>query len=318
MNKNPVIIGAGLAGLLCACAFPDAMVFEAGSPIQQHRALLRFRDDSVSRLTGVPFRSVQVHKEIWHREKVYSTCSNAHANMYAVKVTGRAIGRSIRSLDTVTRHVAPDDFYQTLIDRFAKNITWNEQVNGSLVDTCRERDIPIISTAPMNVNLNLAGVDFSSLQFRFDKKPITVLRLPLNPALVDIYQTIYYPGDDTPIYRASITGSLLIIELISEPDEQFHSLMADEVLDHFGLSRRVRFPDDDVECVEQKYGKIQDIDRGMREALLHELTRDHGIYSVGRFATWRNILLDDVVKDIDHVARLINASAYGRALIGPR
>jgi hypothetical protein len=42
---------------------------------------------------------------------------------------------------------------------------------------------------------------------------------------------------------------------------------------------------------------------------LFRLTHEHNVFSLGRFATWRNILLDDVVDDIVQVKRLLKSSS---------
>jgi hypothetical protein len=53
------------------------------------------------------------------------------------------------------------------------------------------------------------------------------------------------------------------------------------------------------------------IDDALRKQLLFRLTHEHNVFSLGRFATWRNILLDDVVDDIVQVKRLLKSgSAY--------
>lgn len=308
MSSNNVIIGAGLAGLMCACAF-EGDIYEAGKAVQQHRALLRFRDESVSKLTGIPFRAVRVHKEIWHNGQTFHACSNQHANMYAFKVTGDIRGRSIRELDTVTRYVAPDDFYQQLVDRHAHRIMWQSPVTSEFMKDSIALGFNIINTAPLHLILDMLGSRSAVEKFKFDRKPIKVARFELDPARVDIYQTIYYPGSETLVYRASITGHTMIIE--SMGDIQPHDMVS--VFEHFGISDSIR--SSRVELVNQKYGKITDLPRDFREAILYELTRDHRIFSVGRFATWRNVLLDDVATDIDRVARLITSSEYGRALI---
>ena len=51
-------------------------------------------------------------------------------------------------------------------------------------------------------------------------------------------------------------------------------------------------------------GKIVPLPDAARKRLLFRLTHEHGIYSLGRFATWRNVLLDDVVNDIAVIKRL--------------
>lgn len=312
MSEKPFIVGAGLAGLLCACAFPRATIFEAGEAVQQHRALLRFRDESVSKLTGVPFKAVRVYKEIWDNGQTFRECSNKHANMYALKVTGSAIGRSIRDLAPVTRYVAPDDFYQQLVDRHAHRITWQSPVNRDFFESARDTGAYVINTAPLPTVLPMLR-DAIPAQFDFERRSIHVVRIELDRKRVNVYQTVYYPGDDTAVYRASITGNIVIIEsMMTITDGDICS-----VFEHFGLALS-GISYQPAEHVEQRYGKIKELKREAREALLYELTRDHNIFSIGRFATWRNILLDDVVQDIEHVKRLMKASHYGRALLGQR
>ncbi len=66
--------------------------------------------------------------------------------------------------------------------------------------------------------------------------------------------------------------------------------------------------------VEQEYGKIAPVDDLPRKALLARLTDRHNIFSLGRFATWRNILLDDVAHDATVVKRLMALGSYERKL----
>ena len=57
------IVGTGLSGLIAAHIWPNANVFELSpSPIEQHKALLRFRSDVVSQVTGIEFKRVKVRK----------------------------------------------------------------------------------------------------------------------------------------------------------------------------------------------------------------------------------------------------------------
>jgi hypothetical protein len=43
---------------------------------------------------------------------------------------------------------------------------------------------------------------------------------------------------------------------------------------------------------------------------MYEMTTRFGIYSLGRFATWRNILLDDVLNDIFRIREMMNGTDY--------
>ncbi len=304
------IIGAGLSGLIAACRIKNADIIESNSRMENHKALLRFRDESVSNITGIKFRPVTVHKEIYYNRQSYSKCSVELANRYSNKVMGGYVGdRSIWNLDTVTRYIAPPDFYDQLVDRHEreKGIYWNCEIT----EIPRGNGTKYISTIPMPAIIEACGLNVD-LDFSF--KSIEVQRYRLPPG-TDLYQTIYFPETSIRVYRASITGDLLIVEALERPALDWY-LPDDEALAYvlraFGMcSTDV----DAIESVQQRYGKIVELPKEARQGILYELTRDFNVFSLGRFACWRNILLDDVAKDIDIVQRLINASVYSRELI---
>jgi hypothetical protein len=310
MNEKH-IIGAGLAGLITACRIRNATIFEAGIRAEQHHALLRFRDKSVSELTAIPFQEVTVHKEVVYNGASHDRCTIQMANMYARKVSGSYRGRSIWSLDTVQRYIAPPDFYDQLADRHEKRIEWN----SSLQSVSPQDAVTRVSTIPLPIMMKACGMDH--LSFEFTKSAIRVVRYRL-PKGSQIYQTIYFPSQSVRPFRASITGDVLIIEMMTGQSRDTFTWAYDEATDIEGVVSCFGLEFDELELmdsVDQRYGKIVDIPREQREAILYELTRDFNVFSIGRFATWRNILLDDVAHDIDMVEKLMNASTYGRGLV---
>jgi len=310
-----IIVGAGLAGLITACKIQDADIYEAGKRQENHKALLRFRDDSVSRLTGIPFREVRVRKGIYWEGRHYAECNPMFANSYARKVTGRIAGdRSIWSLDTAPRYIAPEDFYERLTDRHADRIKWGAKMHADSIIR-NQNEHKFVSTAPLPAIMKACGLTAPACDF--SASPIEVRRFRLPPG-TDVFQTIYFPELDLRTFRASITGDLLIVEQMKECPFTFGWKYPeipefDKICAAFGLDAYTDL--EEIERVDQKYGKIVDIPRQQREAILYELTRDFNVFSIGRFATWRNILLDDVVKDIDIVQRLMESSTYGRELV---
>lgn len=296
------IVGAGLAGLLASNAFPMADILEQSEePAASHRALLRFRSDAVSRLTGIPFRPVRVRKGIWF-EHGFVEPTIQTANLYCRKVLGDEIDgeRSIWSVEECTRYIAPESFYDQLIAKAEKRIQW-----GTAVDF-RHHGGEIINTAPLSAPLSQLGLEHPELV----RAPIIVrrYRLPVR----NVFQTIYYPTSHHGMYRASITNDLLICEF-SRYDIEDHRWKS-------ALERSFAIDFDwahEIDCVNQKYGKIAPLQNDeWRRATLARLTMYNQIYSLGRFATWRNILLDDVVKDIDVIKRLMTASQYELRLAG--
>jgi hypothetical protein len=298
---QPFIVGAGLTGLLAAHAWPRMAVLEAApGPAAAHRALLRFRTDAVSHLTGIAFRKVRVRKAIVSRG-VFAEPSIRLANQYSLKIAGRLLpDRSIWNIEPADRFIAPPDFYEQMVDAVGARIFWGEAADIAGAAAARAT---MICTAPLPVTLGALGVNTN---IAFERSAIVVDRLRVPRA--DVFQTVYFPEDDTPVYRASITGDLLIVESIGADGPDPTDIA--KVLDAFGVPEA-----DQIDRAEQRYGKIAPIeDDATRRALLFSLTRDYGVYSLGRFAIWRNVLLDDVVGDIASIKRMMAADAYTRRL----
>ena len=299
-----IILGAGLSGLITACKF-DGQIYEAGLNIKPHRALLRFRSDTISRITGIPFKKVKVTKSIYY-EQQHVQPDVRLSNMYAQKVLGKVMPRSIINIDPTERYVAPYDFHEQLYNRHANRINHGMifthadhhnaffQKMGEKVLVARQGH-PIISTVPINIMAaNQLGIDLD-----LHYKGIHVY----NFQLVDIeaYQTIYYPDEDYSLYRASITGDKLIVEFMSEPPNIDEAL--EFVAESFGFYTTNIM--DTLNKSEQRFGKIEPNEDKTRP-VIYELSANHRIFSLGRFAVWRNILLDDLDNDMHRVSKLIN------------
>jgi hypothetical protein len=285
------IVGAGLSGLIAAHIWPNAEVFEiAEGPSEQHKALLRFRSEVVQQVTGIEFKKVKVRKGIW-AYNVFVQPNIQIANAYSAKCLGFIQPeRSIWNIEPVERYIAPKDLYSMMVDNCLRRIHWG--VNYSF-----DKE-PCISTIPMPVLLRKLNIQFPQ---DFHHKTITVQRFLIKDC--EAYQTIYYPVSNHSVYRASITGDLLIVEHAGEP----YGNWDEEIRASFGLWGAEIF---ELGAVEQKYGKIAPVDDAMRKHQLFELTTKHNIYSLGRFAIWKNILLDDVVEDAAVIKRLMRGSHY--------
>lgn len=294
------IYGAGIAGLLAGCHFQRATIFEAGSEGQvQHKAVLRFRTPAVGDAVGIDFRKVRVHKGLWFDGKDAAP-SIKLANWYSKKVVGKLADRSIWNLDPADRYIAPEDFLAQLAERCAGRVVWNHPVTREEVFSSAE---PAISTLPMSL-MHKWLVEHEGLLMptepEFKYAPIVVRRWRIPGA--DVFQTVYFPSPETALYRASITGDLLIAEYIDDSDDY-------DLFPAFGLSAAECSP---IEKASQRYGKIAKIDDDWRKNFMFELTHRHQIYSLGRFGTWRNVLMDDVLYDICVVKKLMNTTTYDR------
>lgn len=315
-----LIVGAGLAGLIAAHIFPRAKLIERmPRPEALHRALLRFRSTDVAQVTGIDFRPVTVRKGIWARGGFVAPTIDV-ANVYSFKVTGQFMDRSIWNIEPATRFIAPDDLYERLVLSVEHRIEWGVDATEALPPLLMERET-IVSTAPMPelaallkaIEFSLAGDPPPALAgVVCERAPIGVFRFKVPSA--SVYQTVYYPELDNPFYRISITGDIGIAEHAIRDEPQLASLplWLSKSLEAFGINSDYIQP---VGNFEQKYGKISPIHDGIRKEFIHQLSNRLNIYSLGRFATWRNILLDDVVADARAIKSMIEqGSAYANSL----
>lgn len=288
------IIGAGIAGLLAGCAFQRAKVFEAGPEgIAQHKAVLRFRSSAVGDFVGIDFRKVRVHKGVWMRG-MFMQPNIMLSNWYSKKVIGRLADRSIWILDPVDRFIAPEDFIGMLVERCSGRIEWNHPVS---IDELTSGEEEVISTMPMSALAKMVGAENAP---EFCYAPIVVRRWRIPGA--DVFQSVYFPDPETNLYRVSITGNLLIAEYVDEADDY-------DFFPAFGIQAGDCEP---IEKVKQGFGKIAKVDDNWRKNFILQMTNQHRIFSLGRFGTWRNLLLDDVLNDIAVLKKLMNATSYER------
>ena len=299
-----IIIGAGLSGLLAGALDRSATIVEKQSSLpNNHHAVLRFRSDKIGKALNIKFRKVKVTKGVVGDDGVVrSVATPADINQYSMKTIGAMQGRSVANLDTVERYIAPPDLIQQLAEMCEGRIRYGVDFR---------KDIPlsgkIINTAPLHLVLDHFKIEFDKSEFNF--APIRVMKYKIPNA--DVFQTIYFTGKKTPLYRASITGDELLLEIAGHAAFPIYNL--EYALNCFGIELT------SAECVSterQSYGKINPLPAERRQALLYMLSRDHKVYSLGRFACWRNVLMDDVFEDFYKIKSMMSLGQYEHLLKG--
>lgn len=286
-----IILGAGLSGCIASLMIPGSQVYEPLTKVKKHQGLLRFKNDSISKALGIQFKKVKVYKGIRHNNK-FVELSPHYITRYARKVSQHLSHRSICNLETTERFIAPKDFHERLL-----NIV-SPRYNCKWFDT----DAIRISTLPINILAQNLNINIPDLQYQ----SINISRYKIPNC--DMHMTYYFTGANTAVYRASIVEDELIIESTFDITKEDFT----EVINAFGLMGIKLEPI--VENYVQVYGKISTWCDDERKTILYKLTKEHNIYSLGRFATWKNIQLDDVYNDILRIKEWVNLNEYDKVV----
>jgi hypothetical protein len=116
----------------------------------------------------------------------------------------------------------------------------------------------------------------------------------------DAYASLLVPDPANVISRISITGNDLIVECVGSSNE---IKLLTNTADMLGIPANMF---ENVSFHKQRYAKIAPIDDQERKQFMFWATDRHGIFSLGRFATWRpKLLMDDLVQDVRKIARWI-------------
>jgi hypothetical protein len=306
MSDRLIIIGAGMAGLLAGNILrrtPLQIVEKQASLPNNHHAVLRFRTTKVSEQVHVPFRQVTVFKGIDEHDPIKA------AMRYAYKVTGNYEVRSLINLEPAQRYIAPPD----LIEQMAIGLDIAYGVDGLCYCSPEKREemkmSPIISTLPMPMLMD-------ALEYPSDERPDftysagSVIKARIRNC--DMFATRYYTQEDSPLYRASITGDNLILEYVGPIIDDNPMEDLDEIASDFGI-----WPEDvyDVSKLKvSKYGKLaalSESDKALARQFMFWASTNWNVFSLGRFAKWQaGLLMDDVVQDVMKIEKWINSSLY--------
>jgi hypothetical protein len=286
------IVGAGLAGLLAGNMLRvrhKPVIFEAQERLpNNHSAVLRFRSPNVGEQLGISFKKVTMIKaaQPWSNPI-------ADALAYAFKNTGtyRSDRSIIEGMVTAQRWVAPSDLIKQMSDGL--HIKYNNKYEFNAIN----RSDPVISTVPMPVLMQ--ALDYPQ---HAEFASTSGVNMHAKIANCDAYISLLVPDPAIPISRISITGDDLIVECLGEVDEANTLFTVSTLLGNIPLKNFTN-----VTFHRQRYAKIVPIDDRQRKLFMFWATDRFGIFSLGRFATWRpNLLMDDLIQDVKKIASWID------------
>lgn len=292
------IVGAGMAGLVAANILRrhQVVVLERAPELpRNHTAVLRFRSLATSDATGVPFSRGVVRKGLWDGERVINEPTLAHLNAYSAIVTaGELHDRSIFNLRSEERWLAPVDF----VEQMARCVDIKFEVSCDLSAMSQKGKPIIISTIPMPFAMDQFGWR-DKPEFKY--LPVWTLKAQLLQPITTVCQTLYQTNE-SDWYRATIHNQELTLEYMFDPTPLGSQFPVNLALEKFGYTKGL-FNRMVVNKI--AIGKILPINEAVRKRFMLWMTEKHNVYSLGRFATWRNILLDDVVSDVKTIEAMI-------------
>ena len=318
---NILIAGAGLSGLLAGAMLRgsrhDVSVNDPAPDLpRNHGSVLRFRDRSVADALNITFGRKMV---------LLAKAAGTHprndakdAIEYGIKTTGQPrTDRSItRGMGEVERWIAPPD----LVDRMAgmcDRIDLNTSIGASAF---RDPGMKVITTLPMPDNLRMAGGSAERVLVDapdFESYPAWHASFRVateDHRHADAHLTVYVPAIDDETTRISVTGRRVFVELSGrkdwEPDAmKEHCATAVERHLGFRLGREPMGCLIDYTARRVPRAKILPVPDTLRKEALIELSR-MGVYSLGRFATWRpGLVMCDLVNDVRTIMRMIEGDA---------
>lgn len=288
------IVGAGLAGLLAANVLKShhgILLYEKQKELpNNHSAVLRFRTSAIGDVLNIPFKKVTMIK-------THSAWNNLIADslMYSYKNTG--VYRSDRSIVTgpvtADRYIAPPDLIKQMSDRIAPSC-----INFNFDFDFKKSIWPTISTIPMpRLMEKLEYPNRDKVEFTFSSG-MNVRAIIKN---CEAYTSLLVPDPSLPYSRISITGNEMIIECPNTNNVQpgtFGRFCVSSAASLLGIDEK-NIELGSIFTKMQNYAKINQIDDDIRKDFIFWATDTFGIFSLGRFATWRpGLLLDDLIQDI--------------------
>lgn len=298
------VVGAGLSGLiaanlLAAGGYPFRVYEKQDALPDNHHSVLRFRSPALGEALGIPFRKVQTINALACPPDNALKASLAYSQ--ATTGTGRtdrSIARVVDGPKVWERWIAPEDFRERLLCRVRDRITTNTTVKFRPVPEWQDPE-RIISTVPMqHMPLNGAAPHV------FPSIPQIVVTGVLSA--VDAYGSLYNPAPSfkSAWTRISVTGNRVAVEiskaLLGEPSLPCSVAFAASV-SHLGTGIS------EPKVWQSDNARILPINERWRKAFIMHLTDNYGVYSFGRFATWRpGLLLDDLLGDFRVITQMMD------------
>ena len=304
-KHDAIILGGGVSGLLMAQRlkrnFPGIDVCIVDKPNAQIHPFHLHRPidlPSLSELTPAKFKV-----NIYNGKVFKTTPTIDDINSYALKTFDRLQITNVNNVeDQVIYPVHKDEF----IEAVSKGIKV-EHGDIQSVDLKTKRVATmtdmyeyhyLISTIPLNVLLDLAGCEYENVGFA--SNPFYVGGVAMEAT--NMYQMVYNTDSEHHLTRATLLNDRLFLESFAPKPS---SRDFDWIWNLYGVELPASFK-------QLTPGRIHPLPNKVRKPLLHWLTEEHDVFTLGRFGAWTFKVTNDVWEDTEFISNLIYAKAQAK------
>lgn len=203
------------------------------------------------------------------------------------------------------RFIAPEDLIDQMVNNIPDEKLWLDNVFTSNSVFLNNKTSKIISTIPMPALMKMLEYK-SDCDFRYRRGA----NITFHIKQCEAYCSLYVTDPNSSIWRISVTGDRCVVECGEEilNDDNFDEVYR-HTIDLLGIDED-RINAKYIDIKQQTYSKILPIDDESRKRFIMWASDNFGIYSFGRFATWRpGLLMDDLVQDFRIIMRLIDGES---------
>lgn len=301
------IIGAGLSGVMAYKFFKEMdyvesiKVFEkspAESFLTNHSAILRVKTLDVINILKCRYSEIKIEKNYFYDDCLSPVPTIKSKNEYSRKVTGEIHERSIgMENENRTRYLIELSSIKVDLYDFCFSTDFFSQ---------QEKFDVIISTIPMPDLLLKKKI---SLDEEFCLKAVATINAK-SSVKINTNQTIYVSDPEYSCYRISIQQNQAVIAEFADLDPEISYGEFNSLIELFALQEKDM---SEIKHNVLSYGKIIPINSDYRKHLIMKLSEEYSIYSLGRFAIWKNSVgADDVAKDIRKIETMLRINKWER------
>lgn len=308
MNKEIVIAGAGMSGLIMAEVLSangfDYKIIERRTSEEYKPCtdIFYYHSDNIKNIIPVPLKEVKVKKFFYDvHERRFRKYTLKDLALYTKYDHNMFTNSSFEECDIITKGYIENyglNIANILYNRHKHKIEFDIKFDFNMVKECNS---VAVNTSPLVFFIDDKN-DKANMKF-LSNNYITYKLSETNLDDIMIIHSIYY------FKRIVVIKDKMIVELFDNyVDNEIQTIVnkIQDIINDMNIFGTLTFVN------VGKIVKINKIDDIFRKNILFNLTKKYNVYSLGRYAVWSYKRVDHIVNDALDIAKMIRFSQYGR------